>query len=47
MPLRPSYADNTKSTIADIKNSGVSGAGAGAGAHFTGAFVKSETPLGA
>lgn len=44
MPLHPSYAEDTKSTIADIKNSGVSGAGAGAGAHFIGAFVKPETP---
>ncbi|MFC3310739.1 leucyl aminopeptidase [Blastomonas aquatica] len=44
MPLHPSYAEDTKSTIADIKNSGGSGAGAGAGAHFIGAFVKPETP---
>ncbi|WAC24638.1 leucyl aminopeptidase [Blastomonas sp. SL216] len=44
MPLHPSYAEDTKSTIADIKNSGASGAGAGAGAHFIGAFVKPETP---
>ncbi|WP_288016935.1 leucyl aminopeptidase [Blastomonas sp.] len=44
MPLHASYADDTKSTIADIKNSGASGAGAGAGAHFIGAFVKPETP---
>ena len=44
MPLHPSYAEDTKSTIADIKNSGASGAGAGAGAHFIGAFIKPETP---
>ncbi|WP_373489099.1 leucyl aminopeptidase [Blastomonas sp.] len=44
MPLHPSYAEDTKSTIADIKNTGQGGAGAGAGAHFIGAFVKPETP---
>jgi len=44
MPLHPSYAEDTKSTIADIKNSGASGAGAGVDTHFIGAFVKPQTP---
>lgn len=44
LPLHPSYASDTASTYADIRNSGSGGAGAGAGAHFIGEFVRRETP---
>jgi leucyl aminopeptidase len=46
LPLHESYAEDTKSDIADIKNSveGSSGPGAGFGAHFIGAFVTPQTP---
>ncbi len=44
LPLDPSYASDTASTIADIKNSGEGGAGAGTGAHFIGEFVSRDTP---
>jgi len=44
LPLHPVYAGRTSSTIADIKNSGDGGAGAGTGAHFIGEFVSRETP---
>lgn len=44
LPLHPTYARDTASTIADIKNSGEGGAGAGTGAHFIGHFVNEDTP---
>jgi leucyl aminopeptidase len=44
LPLHPSYAADTASQYADIRNSASGGAGAGAGAHFIGAFVRPETP---
>lgn len=44
LPLHPSYSEDTSSTIADIKNSGGSGAGASTGAHFIGEFVNRDTP---
>ncbi|MND63690.1 leucyl aminopeptidase [uncultured Brevundimonas sp.] len=44
LPLHPSYVGGTSSTIADIKNSGEGGAGAGTGAHFIGYFARPETP---
>ena len=44
LPLNPSYVGATGSTIADIKNSGDGGAGAGTGAHFIGYFARPETP---
>ncbi|MFN3354151.1 MAG: leucyl aminopeptidase, partial [Brevundimonas sp.] len=44
LPLHPSYAEDMSSNIADIKNTGGSGAGAGTGAHFIGFFVRPETP---
>jgi leucyl aminopeptidase len=44
LPLHPTYAQDTSSTIADIKNSGEGGAGAGTGAWFIGEFVSRETP---
>nr|WP_312147717.1 leucyl aminopeptidase [Brevundimonas sp.] len=44
LPLHPSYVAATSSTIADIKNSGEGGAGAGTGAHFIGYFARPETP---
>lgn len=44
LPLHPSYGRATASTIADIKNSGDGGAGAGTGAHFIGYFARPETP---
>lgn len=44
LPLNPSYVAATGSTIADIKNSGEGGAGAGTGAHFIGYFARPETP---
>lgn len=44
LPLHPNYVRATSSTIADIKNSGDGGAGAGTGAHFIGAFARPETP---
>lgn len=44
LPLHPDYASRTSSPIADIKNSGDGGAGAGTGAHFIGEFVSRETP---
>ncbi|HUH24806.1 MAG TPA: leucyl aminopeptidase, partial [Brevundimonas sp.] len=34
----------TSTPIADIKNSGEGGAGAGTGAHFIGYFARPETP---
>jgi leucyl aminopeptidase len=44
LPLHPSYAKDTSSTIADIKNSGEGGAGAGTGAWFIGEFISRDTP---
>ena len=44
LPLHSSYAQDISSTIADIKNSGDGGAGAGTGAWFIGEFVSRETP---
>lgn len=44
LPLHPSYAQDTSSTIADIKNAGDGGAGAGTGAWFIGEFVSREMP---
>lgn len=44
LPLHPTYAQDVSSTIADIKNSGEGGAGAGTGAWFIGEFVSRETP---
>jgi leucyl aminopeptidase len=44
LPLHPSYAEDTGSTIADLKNGGGSGAGAGVGAYFIGEFVNRTTP---
>jgi leucyl aminopeptidase len=44
LPLHPSYAKDTASTIADIKNSGEGGAGAGTGAWFIGEFVSRDIP---
>jgi leucyl aminopeptidase len=44
LPLHPTYATDTSSTIADIKNSGEGGAGAGTGAHFIGEFVSRDIP---
>jgi leucyl aminopeptidase len=44
LPLDPSYATDTSSTYADIKNGGDGGAGAGTGAHFIGEFISRDTP---
>jgi leucyl aminopeptidase len=45
LPLHPSYAEASRSTIADIKNSGVDGgAGGGAGAFFIGEFISRDIP---
>jgi len=44
LPLHPSYAKDTSSTIADIKNSGEGSAGAGTGAWFNGEFVSRDLP---
>ncbi|WP_293535915.1 M17 family metallopeptidase [Phenylobacterium sp.] len=44
LPLHPSYAADTASTIADIKNSAEGGAGAGTGAWFIGEFVSRDVP---
>ena len=44
LPLHPSYAADISSTIADIQNTGGSGAGAGTGAEFIGHFVEEDTP---
>lgn len=45
LPLHSSYAGDTSSTYADIRNGGGDGSpGAGAGAHFIGEFIRRETP---
>jgi leucyl aminopeptidase len=45
LPLHPSYAEDMRSNIADIRNTGSgTGAGAGTGAHFIGEFINREIP---
>lgn len=44
LPLHPSYAEDIRSDVADVKNSGGSGPGAGLGAEFVGHFVDPATP---
>ena len=44
LPLHPSYGEDTGSTIADLRNGGGSGAGAGVAAYFVGEFVDRDTP---
>ncbi|QJQ31154.1 leucyl aminopeptidase [Sphingomonas lacunae] len=45
LPLHASYAGDTSSNYADIRNGGGDGSpGAGAGAHFIGEFIRRETP---
>jgi leucyl aminopeptidase len=45
LPLHPSYAEDVKSTFADIRNIAPGGGpGAGIGAHFIGSFVTDATP---
>jgi leucyl aminopeptidase len=45
LPLHPSYAEDVKSTYADIRNIAPGGGpGAGIGAHFIGYFVTDATP---
>ncbi len=43
LPLDPSYADDIRSPIADIRNTGGDGAGAGIGAQVIGTFVDEDT----
>ena len=45
MPLHKNYAKSMKSDIADIRNGGTGGPGAGLGAHFVGFFVADTTPF--
>lgn len=44
LPLHPSYGEDIASTIADIRNGGGEGAGAGTGAHFIGEFIDDDIP---
>ncbi len=44
LPLNPSYAKHTASTIADIRNGAENGPGAGTGAYFIGEFASRDTP---
>jgi leucyl aminopeptidase len=45
LPLHASYAEDMRSNIADIRNTGTgTGAGAGTGAHFIGEFISREIP---
>ncbi|MDO8901556.1 MAG: leucyl aminopeptidase [Phenylobacterium sp.] len=44
LPLHPSYGTDISSTIADLRNGGGEGAGAGTGAHFIGEFISPDTP---
>ncbi|MDZ4052057.1 MAG: leucyl aminopeptidase [Phenylobacterium sp.] len=44
LPLHPNYGADISSTIADLKNGGGEGAGAGTGAHFIGEFISRDTP---
>jgi leucyl aminopeptidase len=43
MPLHPSYAKDLESPIADLRNGGARTAGAGAGAHFIGEWIRPGT----
>lgn len=43
MPLHPSYAENPKSPIADLRNGG-DGRGAGVGGHFIGSWIEEDLP---
>lgn len=44
LPLHPSYAKDLESPIADLRNGGVRGAGAGIGAHFIGEWIAPAMP---
>ncbi|WP_269713829.1 leucyl aminopeptidase [Caulobacter sp. NIBR2454] len=44
LPMHPSYAERVKSDIADIKNTGEPGPGAGLGAQIIGFFVSPDQP---
>lgn len=44
LPLNPAYAARLASPIADMRNGGEPGPGAGNGAQFIGNFVRAETP---
>lgn len=45
LPLHASYAEDMRSNIADIRNTGTgTGAGAGTGAHFIGEFISRDIP---
>jgi leucyl aminopeptidase len=44
LPMHPSYAEAMSSNVADLRNSGTGGPGAGTGAHFISRFVNPETP---
>ena len=44
MPLKPEYTARLASPIADLRNGGEPGPGAGTGAEFVAAFVRPETP---
>ncbi|MDX5331656.1 MAG: leucyl aminopeptidase, partial [Caulobacteraceae bacterium] len=44
LPLHPSYGEDIASTIADLRNGGGEGAGAGTGAHFIGEFISRDIP---
>lgn len=45
LPLHPSYAEDMRSNIADIRNTGSgTGAGAGTGAFFIGEFISRDIP---
>ena len=44
LPLHPTYQGRLSSNVADLRNTGSGGPGAGTGAHFVGAFVDPETP---
>lgn len=44
LPLHPAYQGRLSSNVADLKNTGSAGPGAGTGAHFIGAFVDPQTP---
>jgi len=44
LPMHPSYGGRLASPIADLRNGGEPGPGAGTAAHFIGNFVRPETP---
>jgi leucyl aminopeptidase len=44
LPLHPSYGEDIASTIADLRNGGGEGAGAGTAAHFIGEFISRDIP---